>query len=365
MNIVLKALTTSITSDQKYSSSSSSSSSSSTALSTTSTTTASSIPTPTIVSKDVKPRVGVSTRRSSSLHTNNNNDKNNSSKDIISKVSSNNRNYNNNSSHDEILRMINQMNNDDKLQSQIMSLLKQEKNLTHIFNDCHPIHFNNTNNASCSSGSSSSSSCGDCNSSSLSSGVKRKHITVDDKNISNYSFMNESKSDLTTTASRTGVNTSTATTMTASITNQRYHHNDVTTQQAYTNNILTMSNKENISHLFQNRNINNIISGNSTFDCGENKFKSSLSPPLKTIPRNLKDQIINIKNKSILHSINDINNNNNKWIKPKIDDNDHDKQDMRSIIEKRMVALRKFLDVDQDNVTTTDTLDITGFTGFF
>jgi len=38
---------------------------------------------------------------------------------------------------------------------------------------------------------------------------------------------------------------------------------------------------------------------------------------------------------------------------------------MRSIIEKRMGALRKFLDVDQDNVTTTDTLDITGFTGFF
>ena len=361
MNIVLKALTSSITSDQKYSSSSSSTAS----LSTISTT-ASSIPTPTIISKDVKPRVGVSTRRSSSLHTTNNNDKNNS-KDIISKANSNNNNNNNNSSHDEIIRMINQVNNDDKLQSQIMSLLKQEKKLTHVFNDYHPIHFSNSSNSSSTSGSNSSLST---NLAVTSSGVKRKHITVDDKNISNNPLMNESKSDLTTTASTTGsgVNTSTATTMTASLTNQQYHHNDATTQQSYTNNILKMSNKENISHLFQNRNINNIISGNSRYDSGEIKLKSSSSSslsPLKTIPCSLKDQIINIKNKSILHSINDINNNNNKWIKPKIDDNDHDKQDMRSIIEKRMGALRKFLDVDQDNVTTTDTLDITGFTGFF
>lgn len=362
MNIVLKALTASITSDQKHSSSSSSSSASLSTISNT----ASSIPTPTIISKDVKHRVGVSTRRSSSLHTNNNNDKNNS-KDIMSKVSSN--SNNNNSSHDEIIRMINQVNNDDKLQSQIMSLLKQEKKLTHIFNDYHPIHFNNSNNASCTSGSSNDSNYGSLstNHAVTSSGVKRKLIT-DDKNISNNLFMNESKSDLTTTASTTGANTATATTMAASITNQRYHHNDTTTQQSYTNSILKMSNKENISHLFQNRNINNIISGNSRYDSGERKLKSSSSSslsPLKTIPCNLKDQIINIKNKSILHSINDINNNNNKWIKPKIDDNDHDKQDMRSIIEKRMGALRKFLDVDQDNVTATDTLDITGFTGFF
>ena len=358
MNIVLKALTSSITSDQKYSSSSSLSTASLSTISTT----ASSIPTPTIISKDVKPRVGVSTRRSSSLHTTNNNDK----------ASSNNNynNNNNNSSHDEIIRMINQVNNDDKLQSQIMSLLKQEKKLTHVFNDYHPIHFNNSNNSSSTSGSSNDSNSGSLstNLAVTSSGVKRKHITVDDKNISNNPFMNESKSDLTTTASTTDVNTSTATTMAASITNQRYHHNDATTQQSYTNNILKMSNKENISHLFQNRNINNIISGNSRYDSGEIKLKSSSSSslsPLKTIPCSLKDQIINIKNKSILHSINDINNNNNKWIKPKIDDNDHDKQDMRSIIEKRMGALRKFLDVDQDNVTTTDTLDITGFTGFF
>jgi len=364
MNIVLKALTSSITSDQKYSSSSSSTAS----LSTISTT-ASSIPTPTIISKDVKPRVGVSTRRSSSLHTTNNYDKNNS-KDVISKASSNNNN-NNNSSHDEIIRMINQVNNDDKLQSQIMSLLKQEKKLTYVFNDYHPIHFNNSNNSSSTSGSSNDSNYGSLstNLAVTSSGVKRKHITVDDKNISNNPLMNESKSDLTTTASTTGVNTSTATTMAASLTNQRYHHNDAATQQSYTNNILKMSNKENISHLFQNRNINNIISGTSRYDSGEIKVKSSSSSsslsPLKTIPCSLKDQIINIKNKSILHSINDINNNNNKWIKPKIDDNDHDKQDMRSIIEKRMGALRKFLDVDQDNVTTTDTLDITGFTGFF
>ena len=252
MNIVLKALTSSITSDQKYSSSSLSTAS----LSTISTT-ASSIPTPTIISKDVKPRVGVSTRRSSSLHTTNNNDKNNS-KDTISKASSN--NNNNNSSHDEIIRMINQVNNDDKLQSQIMSLLKQEKKLTHVFNDYHPIHFNNSNNSSSTSGSSNDSNSGSLstNLAVTSSGVKRKHITVDDKNISNNPFMNESKSDLTTTASTTDVNTSTATTMAASITNQRYHHNDATTQQSYTNNILKMSNKENISHLFQNRNVKRI-----------------------------------------------------------------------------------------------------------
>lgn len=35
--------------------------------------------------------------------------------------------------------------------------------------------------------------------------------------------------------------------------------------------------------------------------------------------------------------------------------------DMRSALEKRIGEMRKFLDVDQDNVTLTETLDITGF----
>jgi len=64
------------------------------------------------------------------------------------------------------------------------------------------------------------------------------------------------------------------------------------------------------------------------------------------------------------------NNSNSQWMRPTgrngpMPRPEEEKHDMRSILEKRIGEMRKFLDVDQDNVTATETMDITGFNDYF
>jgi len=83
---------------------------------------------------------------------------------------------------------------------------------------------------------------------------------------------------------------------------------------------------------------------------------SAVPTPLKILPHAIQQQILNNSNKENLP---------NKW--SKVDRPPVamvEKQDMRSILERRILEMRKFMDVDQDNVTATNTFDATGFDFF-
>lgn len=87
-------------------------------------------------------------------------------------------------------------------------------------------------------------------------------------------------------------------------------------------------------------------------------WKKSPRSPLKSLPVNIQDQIKSKQQEQALQSV-ESSERANKWMKTAGAENE--KQDMRSILEKRIGEMRKFLDVDQDNVTVTETLDISYF----
>jgi hypothetical protein len=69
--------------------------------------------------------------------------------------------------------------------------------------------------------------------------------------------------------------------------------------------------------------------------------------PLKVLPNNLMDQI---KTSKALES-SEKSTRAQKWMKPK--EASPEKQDMRSILERRIADMRKFMDVEQDETSTT------------
>ena len=70
--------------------------------------------------------------------------------------------------------------------------------------------------------------------------------------------------------------------------------------------------------------------------------------PLKVLPNNLMDQI---KQSSKALESNEKSTRAQKWMKPK--DNSPEKQDMRSILERRIADMRKFMEVESEETNTT------------
>eukprot|EP01038_Epipyxis_sp_PR26KG_P006260 gene6260-8621_t len=131
---------------------------------------------------------------------------------------------------------------------------------------------------------------------------------------------------------------------------------------------LTRSNSNNDNN-YQKHDIQNNNSHSTNIMKIQSSSKSNLNisrPPLKTLPINIQQQIqqMNFSNKNGsdsmkdrgLQSVND-SKRATKWMKP-MEVVDDSKLDMRSVLEKRITEMRKFLEVDQDNTMTESTFDI-------
>mmetsp|Transcript_31467 Transcript_31467/g.34392 ORF Transcript_31467/g.34392 Transcript_31467/m.34392 type:complete len:814 (+) Transcript_31467:71-2512(+) len=90
--------------------------------------------------------------------------------------------------------------------------------------------------------------------------------------------------------------------------------------------------------------------------CPQPRTSAGLSKQ-KLLPVNLKEEIIQSENRLVPLQSKEASTKASKWMKGNVSE----ANDMKSILEKRMVQMRKFLEVEQENVTSTESLNLSGF----